>query len=122
MRTNHNKMNYFKLALRALARDRFYSIINIGGLTLGMCTALFILLWVKDELTFDRFHSKGDNIYRVYGYFPKADWITEAAPYPLGEAAMAEIPEIKEMTRLRNFWSASTLEAGDNFTTTKEMA
>ena len=48
--------NYLKIALRNLWRHKGYSFINIAGLAVGMACTLFILLWVQDELSFDRFH------------------------------------------------------------------
>jgi putative ABC transport system permease protein len=57
--------NYFKIALRNLARQKGYSFINITGLAIGMACAIFILLWVQDELNFDGFHENKDNIFRV---------------------------------------------------------
>ncbi|WP_420388560.1 ABC transporter permease [Roseivirga sp.] len=58
--------NYLKVALRSLLRHKGYTFINIFGLTVGLCAALLILLYAESELTYDRFHSKADNIYMVY--------------------------------------------------------
>lgn len=61
--------NYFKIALRNLANNKVYSLINIAGLTIGLTCAMLILLYVKDEVSFDRFHEKNPLIYRlVYKY------------------------------------------------------
>ncbi|HEY9048129.1 MAG TPA: FtsX-like permease family protein [Ohtaekwangia sp.] len=57
--------NYLKTFVRSLLRSRIYSIINIFGLTLGITTALFIGLWINDELTFDRYFDGNDQIYEV---------------------------------------------------------
>jgi len=57
--------NYFKTAWRNLLRNRGFSIINIFGLTIGMASAVFILLWVYDELTYDRFQKNYNTIYQV---------------------------------------------------------
>jgi len=57
--------NYFKIALRNLARNKVYAFINIAGLAIGLACAMLILLYVKDEVSFDRFHHNGPNIYRV---------------------------------------------------------
>jgi ABC-type antimicrobial peptide transport system permease subunit len=57
--------NYLKTFVRALLRSRTYSIINIFGLTLGITSALFIGLWIKDEVTFDRHFADMDQIYEV---------------------------------------------------------
>ena len=57
--------NYFKTAFRNLARNKIYSFINVAGLSLGLACAMLIMLYVKDEVSFDRFHKNVDNIYRV---------------------------------------------------------
>ncbi|GGH64008.1 putative ABC transport system permease protein [Filimonas zeae] len=57
--------NYFKTAIRNLLRNKVYSFINIAGLAIGLACTMLILLYVKDELSFDRFHHKGPRLYRI---------------------------------------------------------
>lgn len=57
--------NYLKIAVRNLMRSRIYSFINIAGLALGLASAMLIILYVKDEVSFDRFHKNVENIYRI---------------------------------------------------------
>lgn len=57
--------NYFKTAWRNLSRNKIYSIINIAGLSIGLACAMLILLYVKDEVSFDKFHKNVNNIYRI---------------------------------------------------------
>jgi len=57
--------NYFKTAWRNLLKNKFYSLINIAGLTAGLAVGILILLWVQDELSFDGFHKKTADIYRL---------------------------------------------------------
>lgn len=57
--------NYFKTAFRNLARNKIYSFINIAGLSTGLTCAMLIMLYVKDEISFDRFHKNADNIYWI---------------------------------------------------------
>src|SRR5690348_6258464 len=57
--------NYLKLAFRNLSRQKAFSIINITGLAVGLASSLVILLWVQDELSYDKFHSKADRTYRI---------------------------------------------------------
>ena len=57
--------NYFKIALRNLLKYKGYSFINIFGLAVGIGCCLLIFIYVKDELTYDRFQSNGDRIYRL---------------------------------------------------------
>jgi putative ABC transport system permease protein len=58
--------NYMVIALRYIFRDKLYSLINITGLATGMACAILILLWVQDELSYDRFHTKAENICQAY--------------------------------------------------------
>src|SRR3982750_3847974 len=57
--------NYFIVAWRNLSRNKAYSFINIAGLSIGLACAMLIILYVKDEVSYDRFHSNVNNIYRV---------------------------------------------------------
>ena len=57
--------NYLKIALRGIRRQKGYSFINIAGLAVGMTCVVLLLLWIQDELSFDRFHEKIDDIYLV---------------------------------------------------------
>src|SRR5437867_5649554 len=57
--------NYFKTAFRNLLHNKTYSFINIAGLSIGLACAMFIMLYVKDEVSFDRFHKNVNNIYRI---------------------------------------------------------
>ena len=57
--------NYFKTAFRNLRRNKIYSFINIAGLGIGLACAMLILLYVKDEVSFDKFHKNVNHIYRI---------------------------------------------------------
>ena len=57
--------NYFKIAFRNLSRNKTYSIINIFGLSVGIACSILILLWIQNELSYDRFHKNANEIYRV---------------------------------------------------------
>ncbi len=74
-------LNYFLLAFRNITKQRGYAIVNMLGLAVGLASALFILLYVKDELTFDTMHPSAASTYRM-GYaiqFPNGE--KQAAPY-----------------------------------------
>ncbi|RAJ06606.1 ABC-type antimicrobial peptide transport system permease subunit [Chitinophaga skermanii] len=60
-------INYFKIALRNLVKGKMFSVINILGLMIGMAGALIILLWIYNELSYDRFHANQARLYEVYG-------------------------------------------------------
>ncbi|MDN5204144.1 ABC transporter permease [Fulvivirgaceae bacterium BMA10] len=57
--------NYLKVAFRSIVKNKVYSVLNILGLTIGMTCSIIIFLYVHDELTFDKFHEKSDQIYRL---------------------------------------------------------
>ncbi len=94
--------NYGKIALRKLRRQRVYSFINIAGLAVGLAACLLILLWVKDELSYDAYHEKADRIYRV-GLSGSRDGASKElalAPFASAPAFAAEIPEVETYARL----------------------
>ena len=57
--------NYFKVSLRSLLRHKFYSFINISGLSLGLAACLLITMYIGHELSYDSFHKDADRIYRM---------------------------------------------------------
>src|SRR5580700_8616766 len=57
--------NYFKTACRNLLHNRIYSFINIAGLSIGLACAMLIMLYIKDEVSYDRFHKNVNRIYRI---------------------------------------------------------
>ena len=94
--------NYLKVALRNLFRSRLYSAINILGLAIGLAACLLIFLWVRDELSFDRFHSRADRIYRVERKVDFRD-IHGQAPItsgPYGPTLARDYPEVLDFTRV----------------------
>ncbi|WP_437361403.1 ABC transporter permease [Olivibacter jilunii] len=93
--------NYIKIAWRNLASNKFYSLINIGGLAIGLATAILLLIWVQDEKSYDRFHQDYQSIYRLNSTFDvngkKSSW--EGVPAPLAVFAR-NIPEVKHLVRI----------------------
>jgi putative ABC transport system permease protein len=90
--------NYLKTSLRNLLRHRSYTFINILGLTVGLATSIFILLWIIDELSFDRFHSNADRIFKVLVNNTYPDGKIEtypATPAKLKDVIVQEIPEVE---------------------------
>ena len=57
--------NIFKIAIRNLLKDRFYSLLNVLGLSIGIAASLLIMLYVVDELSYDDFHKDADRIHRI---------------------------------------------------------
>src|SRR4051812_39813251 len=98
--------NYFKTAWRNLFRNKFYSFINIAGLTAGLAIGILILLWVQDELSFDGFHKNADNIYRVelFGGTGASKQIWQTTVAPIGPLAKQELPEVQDQVRITGNW------------------
>src|SRR6202000_1677643 len=96
--------NYLKTAWRNLVKNRFYSVINIAGLTLGLAIGMLILLWVQDELSFDSFHKQAANIYRVelWGGTGASKQIWHQAVAPMGMLAKQQLPDVKDEVRTVN--------------------
>ncbi|MBN1272864.1 MAG: ABC transporter permease [Candidatus Aminicenantes bacterium] len=95
--------NYLKVSWRNITKSKIHSLINILGLTVGLACCFYIFLWVKDELSYDRFNKNMDQLYRVYLEFPKEStsaFTSYAAP-AAAEWLKTNIPEIKESARFR---------------------
>ena len=94
--------NYLMVTLRNLWRNKVYASINIAGLALGISSCILILIFVEHELSFDRFHSKSDQIYRLCEV-QKFEGMTAQnvalSMYPMGPALQKDFPEIKEFVR-----------------------
>jgi ABC-type antimicrobial peptide transport system permease subunit len=94
--------NYLKTSFRNLIRHKGYTLINIIGLTSGIAVSIFILLWILDEVSYDRFLTNGDRIYSVmiHSELPDASISTHAVPPAvLKGVLLAEIPEIEAAAR-----------------------
>ncbi len=103
--SNHLTMiaNYFKIATRNFVNHKFYSFLNIVGLTLGLAIVFIIGLFVSDELSFDQFHEKKDQLYRVVEnqyYSDQPVFPVAVTPTALGPALKADFPEIVNTTRV----------------------
>lgn len=101
---------YFKIAYRNLIRHKAYSIINISGLAIGMAASILILLWVQNELSYDRFHKNADQIYRITCNASGFKAAVNPAGMPAG--LKAQMPEIKNTVRLSHL-STNLFEVGN---------
>jgi putative ABC transport system permease protein len=97
--------NYFKIALRNLSRNKAYSAINITGLSLGLACAMLIILYTSDELSYDRFHTNTDHIYRITSNRVKPDGSIEyrstSSGIFQGPRFLSNIPEVKSFVRMQ---------------------
>lgn len=107
--------NYIKTAWRNLVRNKFYSVINIAGLTVGLAIGILILLWVQDEFSFDSFHKNASNIYRVelFGGTGASKQIWQTTVAPMGPLAKQELPVVQDQVRTTNNWFFSLLKYQD---------
>lgn len=106
--------HYLAMAARGIARHRLYSLINIAGLAVGLTCVIFIILFVRDELSFDTWIPGTGNVYRVEITIDipgRAPLPLAAIPYPMPPAMRAQIPGVTGMTRL--FRDSVTLANGD---------
>jgi len=92
--------NYVKVAIRKIKRHKGHSFINISGLAIGMTCCFIVFLWVKDELSFDRFHENAPEIYRVLLNPQDTDMYHPQGPGPLGPALKSDYPEIINFARM----------------------
>ncbi|HEY4288300.1 MAG TPA: ABC transporter permease [Puia sp.] len=103
--------NYLKIALRNILRHKAYSAINISGLAIGMASSILILLWVQNELSYDRFHANADRIYRITADASGFKAAVNPAGMPSGLQAV--MPVIKNTVRLSHIASALFDAGGD---------
>ncbi len=97
--------NFFKVALRNMAKHKFFAIINIFGLTVGITACLFIAMYIADELSYDKFYPNIENIYRLnlHGKIAGQEVYTSTTNSQLPYTLETEIPEVEEATRLFQF-------------------
>jgi len=102
--------NYLKIAWRHMRRQKAFSIINIAGLAISMASALLIVLWVRDELSYDKFHLHKNDIYRITAVGKEFSGFSSPAPF--APAIAAEIPEVVEAARISRIFGRVYLKAG----------
>ena len=94
--------NYVKIAFRNLLRSKGFSAINIVGLSIGMASAILIILWIQHELSYDQFHEKKDRIYEAWNrsiFSNKLEsWNT--TPRVLAKTLTHDFPEIGRTARV----------------------
>jgi len=107
--------NYFKVAIRNLMRNKFYSILNISGLAIGIACCLLIVLFVTDELSYDKHYEKSDQIYRLTmsGKLNGSTFDLAVVGPAVGQALVDDYPEVLEFGRFRQR-GAPFLRNGDN--------
>ena len=114
--------NLLKYSYRALKRQRSYVIINVFGLAVGMLCSLVIALFIIHELSYDRFHEKGDRTYQVIlrGKIGGQEARGSYTASPIGPAMKNEFPEVEDFVRV-NAWGETILRDGDRSFTEKSF-
>jgi putative ABC transport system permease protein len=96
--------NLFRTAIRHILKHPGYSVLNILGLTIGIASALFLIIYVSDEVSYDRYHEKAERIYRVSSKITETDdqftWIV--AQIPFGPQVVQDYPEVESYVRFIN--------------------
>ncbi len=94
--------NYFKIMLRNFLKRKVFSLINLFGLTTGIAICLLLVLYIQNELGYDEFQTRGDQIYRLAleRKYPGRSAFLGNIPKSIGQAIKKEFPEVKESTRL----------------------
>jgi putative ABC transport system permease protein len=93
--------NLLKIAIRNILKDKTYTSINVLGLTIGITCSLFLLMYILDELSFDRYHKNANNIYRIVSNIKEPDnaFTWAVAQVPLAEELRDNYPEVKNAVR-----------------------
>src|SRR4051794_3308829 len=100
---------FFKVTLRNALRNKVFSTINISGLAIGMASAFFILLWIQNEMSFDRFHLNGARLYEVWSNDVVDNSIRSLVNTPeiMAPSLKEDVPEIELASRVS--WNQDNL-------------
>jgi len=114
--------NNFQIAIRIFFRQKGYSFINVFGLAVGLAACIFILLWVQDELSYDKFHTHAERIYLVGldARLGNQEFKAGATPPPMAYALMDEFTGIDKATRFYNT-PRRVIKYGDKIFTEREF-
>ncbi len=109
--------NYFKSAWRNIRKNKLFSFINIIGLSLGIATSFIIMLYVEDELSYDRFNKNADDIVRVVFHANiSGGAISESCVMPpVAQTMKKDFPEVKDATRLMDYGTPKILYKDKNY-------
>lgn len=104
--------NYLKVAFRNILKYKFFSLINILGMTIGVTACLLIALYVTNELSYDRFHEQANKIYQVglHAKLGGQDIMTSTTCPPMADAFVKEIPGVEQATRIAEVWGSGVVK------------
>lgn len=103
--------NYLKIAWRNLLKNKAFSFLNISGLAIGMSSAVLILLWIQNEMSYDRFHKNREYIYEAWNRGQMDDKIQcwDNTPKILGLTLKKDYPEVQMVARCFNTWFVTSV-------------
>jgi putative ABC transport system permease protein len=109
--------NYFTIAIRNLGKHKFFGIINVTGLSMGIACAILISLFVIDELRYDKFNTQAGRIYRLISHinYGGNDSRYAVCPAPLARTIREEVPEIEDAVRFRSWGTFLVKKDKENF-------
>src|SRR5690606_11984132 len=107
--------NYLKIALRFMLRQKGFSLINISGLTIGITCTLLIVLYIRDELSYDKFHPDFEDIYRLgfKGVLEGKRFNSAQTGIKIKDAILEDMPEVESVVRLAS-WKTFPITSDDN--------
>ena len=95
--------NYFNIALRNLLKNKVHTTINVFGLAFGIASVFLITLYIKQELSYDKFHHQAEDLYRIV-------WVSEnpqtRTPHPMAQALVADFPEVESAVSVTPLFAA----------------
>jgi len=115
--------NYYKVAIRNILKYKLFSAINILGMTIGITSCLMIILYVSNELSYDRFHVDADRIFQVglHGKIGGQDIRVANTCPPMAEALVNDIPEVEASTRIAEFFGSPVVRNGEKIFTEEKV-
>lgn len=118
------QLNYLKIAWRNLVKNRFFTMLNIAGLAIGVASFLLISLFVTDELSYDRFHKKAGRIYRINSdiVFGGTAIRLAVASDPMGATLKKDYAEIENFTRIYASEGSKMIKKGNQFINEEKIA
>src|SRR5664280_2573033 len=114
-------LSFLKLFLRNSLRNRTFTLLNIFGLAIGMAAFIVIMLWVRDELSFDRYNINADRIYRM-SFFTRLngnEGTSAFCPAPLSKTLLKDYPEVEKSVRFRSYGKAIIKYNNNSYTEDK---
>lgn len=109
--------NYIKIAFRNIARQKFFALLNVTGLAIGIVCCLLILAYVNEEFGYDDFHPNKEDIYRIAldRKFPDNAFVYARTPMPMGQAMVNDLPSVQSYTRIYAAFNELTFQVEDTY-------